>query len=48
MAMRLVVPGPGIGVVVHAAIVARTDPDERRWGSDCDAWRLGRHHTASR
>ena len=48
MLMRRVIPRPGIGVVVHAPVVAGTDPDERRWGNDGDGWRLGRHHTASR
>src|SRR6266545_7541677 len=47
MPMRRVIPRPRIGVVVHASVVGGTDPDERRWGSDCDRWRLGSHHTAS-
>ena len=47
MAMRRVIPRPGIGVVVRAPVVAGTDPDERCWG-DCDDWRLGSHYTASR
>jgi hypothetical protein len=47
MVMRRVIPRPGIGMVVHAPVVAGTDPDERRWG-DCDGWRLGSHDTASR
>ena len=48
MLMRRVIPRPGIGVVVHAPVVGGTDPDERRWGNDCDGWRLDSHHTASR
>src|SRR5258705_122943 len=48
MLMRRVIPRPGVAVVVRAPVVAGTDPDERRWGSDCDGWRLGGHHTASR
>ena len=47
MPIRRVIPTPRIGVVVHASVVAGTDPDERRWGGDCDRWRLGCHHTAS-
>lgn len=35
-------------MVVRAPVVAGTDPDERHWGSDYDAWRPGsRYHTAS-
>src|SRR5712691_10056738 len=48
MPMRRVISRPRIGVVVRAPVVAGTDPDERRWGNDCDGWRLGSHHTASR